>query len=159
MTRRHEAQQALLVSGTDPGTSITAPIRSGLVQSVIGLVLNVSGCKYIRTYPLIQMSYLNSNKSDSSVPHDQSMVYFNDCIWDLGLLEFSDHTTKFTWEREDIKEKLDWVFGNLAWEVLFPQFALFHDLKYKFDHKVRMLSCKLASQCQSPPKRFQYQAA
>ncbi|KAI9112505.1 hypothetical protein K1719_016428 [Acacia pycnantha] len=99
------------------------------------------------------------NKEGGSIPNGLSMKDFDDCILDSGLLEITDPLDKFTWEREYVKEKLDWVFGNLAWETSFPNTKVFHDLKYKSDHKVVVLSFESRLRSRPRMNRFQFQSA
>ncbi|XP_028797471.1 uncharacterized protein LOC114752964 [Neltuma alba] len=80
------------------------------------------------------------DKRGGAKPHITSMSDFNECITDSGLLELEDTGNKFTWERGEIQEKLDWVFGNIAWDIKFPTSRIYYDLKYKSDHKVIVLS-------------------
>ncbi|XP_028760821.1 uncharacterized protein LOC114719473 [Neltuma alba] len=66
-----------------------------------------------------------------AVPNTNSMDAFNNCLEETGLVELRDPHDHFTWEREFIKEKLDWVFCNFQWENMFPHTAVKHDLAYK----------------------------
>ncbi|KAI9070970.1 hypothetical protein K1719_047072 [Acacia pycnantha] len=82
-------------------------------------------------------AYLSpNNKSGSAAPNSISMSDFSECISHAGLFEIYDPLSKFACEAHGDREKLDWVFCNLAWEVAYPHSSVTHDLNYKSDHKV-----------------------
>lgn len=65
----------------------------------------------------------------------------------------------FTWEKKGVKERLDWGFGNLAWELNNPTSKLLHKLKYKSDHRLILVSDGRRAYTRPKKHRFQYQGA
>ena len=64
------------------------------------------------------------------------MESFKDCIRESNLLEVAVLGERFTWEKNRVKERLDWVFCNHRWEERHIHVKAFHQLKYKSDHRV-----------------------
>ncbi|XP_028790153.1 uncharacterized protein LOC114746133 [Neltuma alba] len=59
------------------------------------------------------------DKLGGSPPNYQAMRNFADCVSDTGLMEIPIVGERFTWEKKGVKERLDWAFGNLEWELNF----------------------------------------
>lgn len=64
------------------------------------------------------------------------MEPFRNCVYACNLLELPVVGDRFTWEREGLKERLDWALCNFEWEVANPMAKAFHQLRFKSDHRV-----------------------
>ncbi|XP_028804374.1 uncharacterized protein LOC114759378 [Neltuma alba] len=70
------------------------------------------------------------------------MRQFADCIQQSGLIVIDTVGDRFTWERNNIKEKIDWAFGNEEWNWLWPTAKVHHLSRYGSDHRPLFLNCK-----------------
>lgn len=61
------------------------------------------------------------------------MESFRNCVNDCNLLEIPVVGDRFTWEREGIKERLDWALCNFDWEIANRSTKAFHQLRLKYD--------------------------
>ncbi|XP_028751829.1 uncharacterized protein LOC114711579 [Neltuma alba] len=104
-------------------------------------------------------SYLNpKDKIGGAPPGNQTMSHFRTCLNSCDLLELPVVGDKFTWEREGVRERLDWAFCNFDWEISHPHFKCFHQLRFKSDHRVIMVTGE-NTPIKSGPHPFMYQAA
>ena len=72
-------------------------------------------------------SFLSPNdKIGGSIPVTSLMSSFQNCITSCNLLEMSVVGDRFTWEKEGVKERLDWVFCNYEWEISHPFTKAYH---------------------------------
>ncbi|XP_028771173.1 uncharacterized protein LOC114728426 [Neltuma alba] len=105
-------------------------------------------------------AFLNpDDKVGGARPENNMMVPFRSCIDDCGLLEVPVVGDRFTWERNEIKERLDWVFRNFDWEVSHPHMKVHYNLCFKCDHRVIVVSDCGESRRNSISRFFKYQAA
>ncbi|KAK4259223.1 hypothetical protein QN277_005575 [Acacia crassicarpa] len=88
-----------------------------------------------------------------------SMNHFKDCIDDTNLIEAKIHGERFSWEKQGLKERLNWVFSNLRWINSFPNFIVHHGLKFKSDHRVVVVNSSSVSQNRTFKRNFSYQIA
>ncbi|KAK4284270.1 hypothetical protein QN277_001125 [Acacia crassicarpa] len=88
-----------------------------------------------------------------------SMRHFRNRINDTALIKAKIQGEKFTWEKQGLKERLDWVFTNFEWHNCFPHSIVRHKLKFKSDHRVVVVNSSLTSQRCSFKKTFSYQVA
>lgn len=73
-------------------------------------------------------SYLTcDDKKGGSNPNLRSMNLFWNCIQQCSLLDMEYVGDRFTWEKNMLKERIDWVFSNTDWNDAFP-FAKVHHL-------------------------------
>ena len=75
---------------------------------------------------------------------------FRDCLDDAGLVETPVRGEWYTWEREGLKERIDWVFHNNLWESAHPNMVSYHNIKFKSDHKLVVVNSN--DQHLPPPK-------
>lgn len=64
-----------------------------------------------------------------------AMRQFNNCIDDTNLIEVDCVGEHFTWEKNLVKEKIDWAFSNVDWINLFPLAKVHHLSKFGSDHR------------------------
>ncbi|XP_028778309.1 uncharacterized protein LOC114734823 [Neltuma alba] len=100
-----------------------------------------------------------SNKKGGAPPHQLSMEQFNECVNEAGLLELSDPEKAFTWEKEGLQEKIDWVFCNVAWADTYRRTKVKLDLKYKSDHKVVVIEWQEGDKHEDKSRRFHFHSA
>ncbi|KAK4260483.1 hypothetical protein QN277_003587 [Acacia crassicarpa] len=135
----------------------TLSSRNPLWDSLRSLAIN-------STLPWLVLGDFNAfmsptDKLGGAAPLWASMQQFRDCIDDTSLLEPMVHGDKFTWEKEGLKERLDWVFNNLNWLNYHPNFTVRHELKFKSDNRIVVVNSSLSSQRRSFQKTFSYQIA
>jgi endonuclease/exonuclease/phosphatase family metal-dependent hydrolase len=63
------------------------------------------------------------------------MQAFRDAIEDCNLVDMRYIGDKFTWQRGDIRERLDRGLANEAWNMKFPDASLHHLDYYRSDHR------------------------
>jgi endonuclease/exonuclease/phosphatase family metal-dependent hydrolase len=63
------------------------------------------------------------------------MQAFRDAIEDCNLVDMRYIGDKFTWQRGDIRERLDRGLANKAWNMKFPDASLHHLDYYRSDHR------------------------
>ncbi|KAF7842625.1 hypothetical protein G2W53_004923 [Senna tora] len=66
---------------------------------------------------------------------------------------------KFTWGRQEVKERLDWAFTNQEGRVLFPDAHVTHLPELKSDHRPILISLNLGNQSEPGSRPFHFQAA
>lgn len=59
---------------------------------------------------------------------------FADCIEDCGLIDMGFSGSPFTWSRSNLKQRLDRVLCNSAWQSKFPNSSVTHVPLESFDH-------------------------
>ena len=106
-------------------------------------------------------TFLNPSDKEGGAPvsnlyHQQ----FRNCINNCNLLEVPIVGDKFTWVKDnsEVKERLDWVFCNLTWDLTHPSFKAFHHLRYKSDHRIVVVSPEIEDRRQTKEQSFKYQA-
>lgn len=81
-----------------------------------------------------------TDKLGGSKPVVMSMLHFGECIRDAGLIDLPIVGERFTWEKQNVKERLDWAFSNIHWLMKYPQSKTFHNLRFKSDHRVIVIT-------------------
>lgn len=105
-------------------------------------------------------AYLTAqDKIGGAAPPLQAMRQFSDCVYESQLLEIPYIGDRCTWENHGIRERLDWGFCNLLWEMQHPEYKLIHKLKYKSDHRLIILADRLTTPRPKSNKRFLYHSA
>lgn len=105
-------------------------------------------------------SYLAlEDKPGGSPPPIKAMQQFLDCIRNASLLDIPLVGERFTYEKQGVKERLDWVFGNVQWELNHPNTKAFHDLHYKSDHRLVVMADRSTINHNSAHPIFKYQPA
>lgn len=56
------------------------------------------------------------------------------------LLETHRKGDRYTWERQGLKERLDWSFHNVKWESQSPNTFVSHELRSKSDHRLQVVN-------------------
>ncbi|XP_028769432.1 uncharacterized protein LOC114726883 [Neltuma alba] len=89
----------------------------------------------------------------------QMMESFQSCLNHCELMEIPIVGDRFTWEKEGVRERLDWAFCNFDWELTHPHFKNYHQLRFNSDHRVLVLSGVKNGSSLNLKKSFRYQAA
>ncbi|XP_028785413.1 uncharacterized protein LOC114741329 [Neltuma alba] len=77
----------------------------------------------------------NADKKGSDHLNVTSMRQFNDCIQQTQLIEVDYVGDRFTWERDILKERIDWAFTNDLWLQRYPLTKVHHLCKFGLDHR------------------------
>lgn len=105
-------------------------------------------------------AYLSCNdKRGGGQPNLQSMRSFEKCINRSGLIDLDVVGDPFTWERDLLKERIDWAFTNLDWSNAFPLSKVHHLNKFGSDHKPILLQSESQSAIHRVKPPFRCQAA
>lgn len=109
--------------------------RNELWEDLVGLSRNIDE-------PWIVAGYFNAyrqaeDKSGGAPPKKLSMKNFNSCIERARaqLLEVEAVGERFTWEKGEVKERLDWAFCNIQWRLAFPCGRVNHLYRFGSDHR------------------------
>lgn len=87
------------------------------------------------------------------------MRQFEDCIHESNLIEVEYVGERFTWERNVLKERIDWGFTNNEWITSFPFTKVHHLSKFGSDHRPILLTSSLEKKKNYTPPPFRCQAA
>ncbi|XP_028784594.1 uncharacterized protein LOC114740590 [Neltuma alba] len=79
------------------------------------------------------------DKKGGAVLNYKSMKQFSECVHKTNLMEIDSVGDRFTWERNFIREKIDWAFSNMEWNHLFPFTRVNHLSKFGYDHWLLMV--------------------
>ncbi|KAF7827191.1 ribonuclease H [Senna tora] len=74
------------------------------------------------------------------------------------LMDMGFSGPKFTWGRQEVKERLDWAFINQEGRVLFPEAHVTHLPELKSDHRPILISLNLSDQSEPGSRPFCFQA-
>ncbi|XP_028752651.1 uncharacterized protein LOC114712302 [Neltuma alba] len=99
------------------------------------------------------------DKVGGTRPDNSMMISFRSCIDDCNLLEIPVVGDRFTWERNDVKERLDWAFRNFNWEINHPHMKAHHKLRFKSNHRMIVVSDGGENRINRSNRVFKYQAA
>ncbi|XP_028755095.1 uncharacterized protein LOC114714521 [Neltuma alba] len=101
-----------------------------------------------------------SDKLGGAAPILPALQHFASCISESQLVELPVVGEKFTWEKQGVKERLDWAFSNVEWALKFPQSKAAHGMKFKSDHRIVLVSNHINTPTDRPRERsFRYQSA
>lgn len=87
------------------------------------------------------------------------MRQFGDCISSAELIETEVVGDKYTWQRDLLKEKIDWAFMNNAWLQDFPLTKVHHLSRYGSDHRPILLKSAPSPQRRHAHHPFRCNAA
>ncbi|XP_028761232.1 uncharacterized protein LOC114719845 [Neltuma alba] len=104
-------------------------------------------------------SFLNANdKTGGGTPPNHAMDPFRRCVSHCDLLEIPVIGDRFTWEKEGVRERLDWAFCNFDWEISHPNHKAHHQLRFKSYHRVLVIAGNRPGPLIGK-QNFKYQAA
>ncbi|CAN1763449.1 hypothetical protein LINPERHAP1_LOCUS8828 [Linum perenne] len=66
---------------------------------------------------------------------------------------------KFTWFRQNLRERLDRCLGNAKWSILFPDAVTYHLERLKSDHRPLLVRTNKAARYNFNPRPFRFNAA
>lgn len=87
------------------------------------------------------------------------MRHFRDCLADCDLHQMQFQGDRFTWERKEVKERLEWVFCNVDWKLQFENYRVVHGLRFKSDHRIVIVDNGVHGPVKCRRDRFSYHAA
>ena len=99
------------------------------------------------------------DKKGGGQPNYHSMRSFEACINSSGMIDTEVVGDPFTWERDLLKEKIDWAFTNQHWIDSFPLTTVHHLNKYGSDHRPILLRTKPCDHTLASKPPFRCQAA
>ncbi|KAI9126238.1 hypothetical protein K1719_002659 [Acacia pycnantha] len=99
------------------------------------------------------------DKKGGSRPNFSSMKQFGECISQSHLIETEIVGEKYTWERDLLKEKIDWAFTSSEWNQLHPLTKVYHLNKFGSDHRPILLRSSPEMSQRRHDHRFRCQAA
>ena len=106
-------------------------IRSELWEGIYNLATNVNGPWCIRGdfNPVLS---LNDVGNDQHLACDSTV--FNRCMLDNGLFDMGFCGQPYTWQRRNLRRRLDRMIANAAWSNRFKEAVIRHLPKLKCDH-------------------------
>ncbi|XP_028799892.1 uncharacterized protein LOC114755187 [Neltuma alba] len=100
-----------------------------------------------------------ADKLGGAPPPLNTMKQFSDCISEAGLIEIPVVGERFTWEKQAVKERLDWAFCNFDWELSHPNHKSHHKLRYNSDHRLIVVTSGNSDTRTKKNSQFKYYSA
>lgn len=105
-------------------------------------------------------AYLSdSDKMGGACPNRISMRQFGSCIANTELMEMEYVGERYTWEKNLMKERIDWAFTNLEWNIQYPFAKVHHLSKFGSDHRPLFIRATMTHESQRFKPPFRCQAA
>ncbi|XP_028752981.1 uncharacterized protein LOC114712596 [Neltuma alba] len=105
-------------------------------------------------------SFMDSvDKLGGASPSSHTMKQFSDCILETGLIEIPIVGERFTWEKQAVKERLDWAFSNISWELSHPNHKSHYKLRYNSDHRLIVVTSGNSDAGAKKKGQFKYYSA
>ncbi|CAN1289100.1 hypothetical protein LINPERPRIM_LOCUS20114 [Linum perenne] len=86
--------------------------------------------------------------------HQSQAAEFRDCVRDCNLMDTGFVGPKFTWFRQNLRERLDRCLGNAKWSILFPDAVTYHLERLKSDHRPLLVRTNKAASLVSVESLF-----
>lgn len=98
-------------------------------------------------------------KAGGSRHNWNSIKAFIDCIQQCHLLDLPFRGPLHTWQRGNLKERIDRVMSNASFQMMFPEVLVTHGLAFKSDHRVIVTTLRPVFEVRANRKHVMFQAA
>ncbi|KAF7840571.1 putative ribonuclease H protein At1g65750 family [Senna tora] len=89
----------------------------------------------------------------------RSMESFAGCINECGWIDLGFNGSKFTWERQGLKERIDRCFSNSDWRMGNSEASVFHLFSRKSDHRPIVLRSGTSRKVDRKKRPFRFLAS